>query len=129
LPDVRVSSYFLDIFGRPKRKQTTASERTQDPSLTQALHVINGGTLNSKLRSPDGTVSRLVHEGATDEQVIDQLYLAALSRKPSPTERRLVLDALNAARHQDGDTDKARQLALEDITWAMLTSKEFLFNH
>jgi hypothetical protein len=129
LPDVRVSSYFLDIFGRPKRKQTTASERTQDPSLTQALHVINGGTLNAKLQSPDGMVSRLVREGATDEQVIDHLYLAALSRKPSLTERRLVLDALNAARHQDGDTDKARQLALEDITWAMLTSKEFLFNH
>jgi hypothetical protein len=129
LPDVRVSSYFLDVFGRPKRKQTSAAERTQDPSLTQALHVINGGTLNTKLQSPDGMVSRLVREHATDEQAIDQLYLAALSRKPSVTERRLVLAALNAARQQEGDKDKARQLALEDVTWAMLTSKEFLFNH
>jgi hypothetical protein len=129
LPDVRVSSYFLDVFGRPKRKQTTASERTQDPSLTQALHVINGSTLNTKLQSPDGVISRLVHQHATDDQAIDQLYLAALSRTPSATERRLVLEALNAARQREGDADKARQLALEDVTWAMLTSKEFLFNH
>jgi hypothetical protein len=129
LPDVRVSSYFLDVFGRPKRKQTSAAERTQDPSLTQALHVINGATLNAKLQSPDGVVSRLVQEHVPDDQAIDRLYLAGLSRKPSATERRLVLDALSAARQQEGDKDKARQLALEDITWAMLTSKEFLFNH
>jgi hypothetical protein len=129
LPDVRVSSYFLDVFGRPKRKQTSAAERTQDPSLTQALHVINGATLNTKLQSPEGVVSRLVREHVTDEQAIDDLYLAALSRKPSVSERRLVLGALTAARQQEGDGDKSRQVVLEDVAWAMLTSKEFLFNH
>ena len=59
LPDTRVPSYFLDIFGRPERKVTSAAERMQDPTLTQALHVINGDTLQTKLTDADGTIAPL----------------------------------------------------------------------
>ncbi len=132
LRDVKVSSYFLDTFGRPKRVLTSASERMQDSNLTQALHVVNGDTLNKKLQSPDSIVSKLAREGATDEQVIVQLYGTVFGRKPSDAERRLVMATLSAApaRNNDGgDKRKERQRAIEDVLWAMLTSKEFLFNH
>ena len=86
LPDTRVPSYFLDIFGRPERKVTSAAERMQDPTLTQALHVINGDTIQMKLTDADGTIGRFVREKVPDEQAIERLYLAALSRKPSADE-------------------------------------------
>jgi hypothetical protein len=130
LPDTRVPSYFLDIFGRPERKITSAAERMQDPTLTQALHVINGETINEKLRAPEGTIARLVAEQVPDEQVIDRLYLATLSRTSSTDERTRIVAALKSARDQaESDATAARQSALEDLAWALFTSKEFLFNH
>jgi hypothetical protein len=129
LPDMRVPSYFLSVFGRPALDATSATERTQDPTLTQALHVINGETINKKLRSPDGLLAKLLKDNLPDDQIVSQLYLAALSRMPSIAEREALVAALAAARKADGDGAQARQAALEDLTWAVLTSKEFLFNH
>ena len=83
LPDTRVDSYFLSVFGRPERVTTSAAERMQDPTLPQALHAINGETLNGKLKADDGLVARLVREGRGDGEAIDELYLSALSRPPS----------------------------------------------
>jgi Protein of unknown function (DUF1553)/Protein of unknown function (DUF1549) len=123
LPDTRVTSYFLDVFGRPGRTQTSAAERMQDPTLTQALHAINGDTINEKLRSPDGAIARFVRDQVPDDQVVDRLYLAAFSRTPSPADRTRIVAALHEAEKTD------RQAALEDLVWALLTSKEFLFNH
>jgi Protein of unknown function (DUF1553)/Protein of unknown function (DUF1549) len=129
LPDTRVPSYFLDIFGRPERKATSAAERMQDPTLTQALHVINGDTIQTKLTDAEGTIARFARENVPDEQAVERLYLAALSRKPSADEVSKIAAVLKASRADAGDTAAGRQVALEDLAWALFTSKEFLFNH
>ncbi len=132
LPDAQVDSYFLAAFGRPPRLQTRESDRTAEPSITQALHAINGETLNAKLRSPDGTVAMLSKLGLSDERTVEYLFLAAFSRYPSEDERRLMTSALRAAREAKptgATADDPYRLALEDMLWAMLTSKEFVFNH
>jgi hypothetical protein len=124
LPDTEVDSYFLDIFGRPERIATSAAERMQDPTLTQALHAINGDTLRRKLQSQAGLVAKLAQPEVSNTDVIDRLYLAALSRRPTEQERTKLGAVLagNVAPTQRRET-------IEDMAWAVLTSKEFLFNH
>ncbi|HVR72004.1 MAG TPA: DUF1549 domain-containing protein [Vicinamibacteria bacterium] len=129
LPDTRVKSYFLTAFGRPERVVTSSGERQPDPSLTQALHAINGDTLNRKLMSPEGSLARLVSAGASDQTVVRTLYLSALSREPTPEEQGAVADAMARDAGGSGGSPENRRLALEDVAWALLTSKEFLFNH
>ena len=70
LPDTAVKSYFLDAFGRPARQQTRESERTSVPTITQALHIINGDTLNNKVRAPDNSIGALIKRGLSDEQIV-----------------------------------------------------------
>lgn len=130
LPDARVNSYFLSVFGKPLRVVTVESERSSEPSVAQALHVINGETINQKLRAPGGLVDAFLKLGASDEMVIRHLYTAALSRTPSETELGNLLAAIrNAKPVNASELLTARRQALEDIAWAVLTSKEFLFNH
>jgi hypothetical protein len=128
LPDTRVESYFLTVFGRPVRENTSAAERQQDPNLTQALHVINGATLNKKLMDPQSIINRLVKQGDSDQAIIEHLYLAAYSRYPSREEQSKLTAALGQTSEGRASGD-ARREALEDLAWAVLTSKEFLFNH
>jgi hypothetical protein len=128
LPDVRVASEFLDVFGRPKRIICDAGERTSDPSISQALHVINGDTLNKKLASSEGNAALLVKLGLSENKVLDHLMLSALARPPRESERADLIAALNQAR-AGKSTPEARKQAVEDLFWAVLTSKEFLFNY
>jgi hypothetical protein len=128
LPDTRVDSYFLNVFGRPERIVTSAAERMQDPTLPQALHAINGETLNGKLKADEGVVARLVRDGKSDREAVDELYLSALSRPPSDTEREALLARLGAG-PLAGDDEASRRARIEDLAWAILTSREFLFNH
>ncbi len=123
LPDTRIDSYFLDIFGRPARAITSTSERMQDPTLTQALHAINGETLNAKLSAHEGFVTELARPDASNETVVERLYLAALSRPPTADERTRLSGVLAAA----GPAPAPRRAAIEDLAWAVLTSREFLF--
>ncbi|HEY7510012.1 MAG TPA: DUF1549 and DUF1553 domain-containing protein [Vicinamibacteria bacterium] len=129
LADTRVKSYFLTAFGRPERAATSSGERQQDPTLTQALHAINGDTLNRKLMSPDGTLARLVAQGASDEAVVRALYLGALSREPNAEELKALADAMAREAGGPAASPDNRRVVLEDLAWALLTSKEFLFNH
>jgi hypothetical protein len=124
LPDVHLVSRFLDAFGRPERVQTCSCERTQDASVGQALHLNNGQTLNDKLRSKESMVSRWIDKRVSDEEIIGDLFLRALSRPPTATERTRLTAVLD-------ETEKAvtnRREALEDLAWGVLTGREFLFN-
>ncbi len=132
LPDTQVKSEFLASFGRPARILCDAAERASDPTITQALHVINGDTLNKKLSSPEGTIALFLKLGLSDRRILEFMYLSAFSRYPSDAERAELTSALEKTRLEKG-TDETRRdahrQALEDMVWAMLTSKEFLFNH
>jgi hypothetical protein len=132
LPDVQVQSQFLSAFGRPKRIICDAGERSSEPNIAQALHVINGDTLNKKLSDPNGYAALAVKLGLSDSRILDDLYLSAFSRYPTEQEKQPLLDALRKARTSTGSPDVQREVhrhALEDMMWAMLSSKEFLFNY
>jgi hypothetical protein len=130
LPDTAVKSYFLTAFGRPARQQTRESERTSVPTVTQALHIINGETLNNKLRAPSNSIEMLVRLGFSDEQIMDYLFLASFSRHPTDSERSALLSELASAEGEKAvSAEDSRMSALVDMSWALLTGEEFMFNH
>jgi len=130
LPDTAVKSYFLTAFGRPLRQQTRESERTSVPTITQALHMINGDTVNNKLRAQGNSLDMLIRLGFSDEQILDYLCMASLSRHPTDAERSMLLNDLTLAEQEKMQgVDDQRRAALIDMSWALLTSKEFMFNH
>ncbi|MBM3727267.1 MAG: DUF1553 domain-containing protein [Acidobacteria bacterium] len=132
LPDSQIASQFLNVFGRPPRVICDVSERSSDPSIAQALHVINGETLNRKLGAADGYVSLFLKLGLPEKRILDHVYLSAFSRYPTDGERQEMSKMLQEARPAGGTTEsrkEARRQGLEDLLWAMLTSKEFLFNN
>jgi hypothetical protein len=121
LPDGSVPSYFLDLFGRPARQTSCGCERSDDPNLGQLLHLMNSTGVNSRLSAKTGRVATLVQSKVPDSHVIEELYLTSLSRFPTPQESKRALAVFASA--------KNRQQAGEDLEWALLNSKEFLFNH
>lgn len=123
LPDANVDSYFLKTFGRPERLITCECERSDEPSMTQVLHLANGGTLNGKLQAQGNRIDQLVMAGAADTAIVDELYLAALSRQPTESERKRIVELLATTPAAE------RRVALEDLFWSVLSSREFLFNH
>lgn len=129
LPDASVDSYFLTAFGRPPRVTAFDSERQQEPSISQALHVINGDTINRKLASDRGLIQTLVSEGVDNDTAVERLYLIALSRYPTGEERRALAATMDGAGGNGAAIGASRRRALEDLAWAVLTGKEFLFNH
>jgi hypothetical protein len=116
-----VNSYFLDVFGRPARRIACECERTADLTIAQVLHLMNNAGINEKIASPKGRVATLLAAKQPPARVVDELYLASLSRFPTVEESRTALAALAAA--------PERPRAVEDLLWALLNSKEFLFNH
>jgi hypothetical protein len=132
LPDSLVASQFLTSFGRPPRQLCDSGERSADPTVTQALHVINGDTLNKKLSAADGNLALLSKIGLSDRRIVEQLYLSAMSRYPTDAEVSALQESLAKARQVKGSVEvqrEARQQALEDALWALLVSKEFMFNY
>lgn len=123
LPDSKVDSYFLASFGRPEREKTCTCERTSEPSVTQVLHIFNGDSLNKKLAAPDNSIARQLTAKKTPADIIEEAYLAALSRPPSEAEKAKMAGVVENLKE-----DELRP-ALEDIYWALLSSKEFIFNH
>jgi hypothetical protein len=112
---------FLQVFGQPQRELPCECERSTDSNLSQALQLINGPTVHNKLRSDSGSVHLWITQGKTDAEIIDLLYLTALSRPALPEEQQ------TAQNHIKANEDRTR--AIEDIAWAVINSKEFLFQH
>jgi hypothetical protein len=122
LPDNGFTSYFLTVFGRPESSSACECERSSEANLAQSLHLLNSSEIQGKLTSGSGRAQKLGK--ATDQAVEDrirELYLVAFSRLPQPDE---VLIA-NAHVQKVGDPVKG----FEDIVWALINTKEFLFNH
>ena len=122
LPDANIASYFLKTFGHPDRIQTCECERTSQPSVAQMLHIANGDTLNEKLKSRANRLATLLAGKLTDAQLVEEAFLLTLARTPRPAELKHATEILAGA-------DDGRREALEDLFWALLSTKEFLFNH
>ncbi len=123
LPDSNVNSYFLKAFGRPQRLLTCECERTNEPSMVQVLHISNGDTLNQKLAAKDNRIDQLLAAKTPDERIVEEAYLSALSRLPTDGEKQALVSTLVQAAPDE------KRLAIEDLYWSILSSKEFLFNH
>ncbi len=120
IADGRDGNYFLTTFGRAKRESVCACETNAQPTLSQALHLLNGKAINTKI-AQGGLVKKWLNTGKTPSQVIDEIYVRCLSRRPTKKERDQLLAAL--------PEKPAPQRALQDVFWAVLNSREFLFNH
>jgi hypothetical protein len=126
LPDDDVASYFLDVFGRPSRETPCECERPKEANLAQTLHLLNSSDMQSKIGNKDGRIAALVKEKKSNDAILEELYLAAFGRLPRADEAKNVL-AYVAAQTAEAQGDV--RPAWEDVVWAMLNSKEFLFNH
>jgi hypothetical protein len=120
IADGAVGNYFLTTFGRSPRNTVCECEATTDPTLSQALHLINGDTIERKIRE-GRVIKSLLEAGKSPAEVIEQLYLRCLGRKPTAEE----MSKLATLLPEKGDVKPA----LTDIFWALINSREFLFNH
>ena len=123
LPDTKIASYFLKTFGRPDREKTCECERTAEPSVTQVLHIANGDTINQKLAAKGNRIEKLLTDNTQPDKIIEEAYLSSLSRYPTDGEKDRLLKVLNEA------AENEKRTVVEDLFWATLSSKEFLFNH
>jgi Protein of unknown function (DUF1553)/Protein of unknown function (DUF1549) len=121
LPDGEVNHPFLKTFGQPARELACECERESDSNLAQALQLINGPTINDKLRNPNNRLGKLLAEKKGDREILDALYVAALSRPATDAERAPALS------HVAKGADKRK--AWEDVLWAITNTREFLFRH
>lgn len=123
LIDANVASYFLETFGRPERVLTCTCERSDEPSMTQVLHLTNGKTIQEKLEAKEGRISSLIESNTPNAEIVETVYLASLSRYPTADEKQRLTSLLDASPAEE------RRAAIEDLFWSVLTSKEFLFQH
>ncbi|MEI6656991.1 MAG: DUF1549 domain-containing protein [Planctomycetota bacterium] len=125
IADGNTSSYFLTTFGRATRGTACSCEVKMEPNLSQALHLLNGDTVQEKIAS-GGVVKRMLDENRSAEQIVEEVYLRTLTRMPTEKERTALLEILQDPAAQD---PAAIQRNLEDSFWAILNSREFVFNH
>ena len=123
LPDESYSSYFLDVFGRPQRISACECERVSEANLAQALHLLNSDEVQNKLARAGGRADALVNvkDARPDTEKVEELFLWAFARKPTS-------DDLKAALEHIGKYEKTKKVAYENILWALLNTKEFIFN-
>lgn len=120
IADGATSNYFLTSFGRSARTTVCADEATTDPSLSQALHLINGDTTSGKINQ-GGQLAKWKETGLPKESIIEKMYIRCLSRKPSQSELENLIKLITESPNEDQ--------GLHDAFWAILNSREFIFNH
>ena len=119
LIDSQTPSYTLDVFGRCLRETSCDARNQFGGGLSQALHLITGSAINDKLHR--GIANRLLSQGLSEAELIEEIYLRTVSRPPNDAERNYCLQALAKA--------DVKANAAEDLLWALLNSREFAFNH
>jgi hypothetical protein len=120
LPDSEVKSYLMDTFGRPARQVLCECERTTTPNIAQAMHLLNGDTLNKKIVDPKGRVEKLLADKVPLPKAIEELYLATWSRPPTADEAKKAEGWITSA--------PTAKEGLQDLLWVLTNSREFLFN-
>ena len=122
--DSSVESYFLKTFGRNEREIVCDCERSNTPSMVQVLHLANGDTLNGRLRDKDSPlVASLSADGVAVEKIIEEVYMRCFSREATTEEKVALQEVFAEAPVEE------RRAAIEDLLWALMTSREFLFQH
>ncbi len=116
----QTSTYFLTTFGRATRETACSCEVKMEPTLSQALHLMNGDVVNTKIQQ-GGVIKSLQDKQLTPPQIVEQLYITCLTRKPTETE----VTALAPLFAEGSDANRS----LDDVFWALMNSREFLFNH
>jgi hypothetical protein len=120
IADGNTSTYFLTTFGRATRGTVCSCEVKMEPNLSQALHLLNGDTIQGKIQQ-GGLIKRLLDAGQPPEAIIDEIYRRSLTRLPTEKEKEAMLGIVRE--------DPNPLQALEDGFWAILNSREFVFNH
>jgi hypothetical protein len=118
--DNKLPSLFLETFGRPVRQSVCACERGVEPSMAQALHLMNSETTTVKIEDRRGRAASLAASDLPPSAIIEELYLASVSRFPTAQEQELMQRSLT-------ETDDRRK-AVEDVLWTLLNTREFVFN-
>jgi hypothetical protein len=120
LPDESFASYFLDVFGRPQRISACECERVTEANLAQSLHLLNSQEIQDKLARPGGRADQMAKDPRPDADKVEELFLWAFARRPTPAQ--LTLALANIAQHPQD-----KKLAYENILWALINTKEFIF--
>jgi len=120
LPDESFSTYFLDVFGKPQRISACECERGGDANLAQALHLLNSDEIQNMLTRAGGRADLLAKDKRPDGELLDELFLGTVGRPPTAEQKKTALEHL--AKHKD-----KRKVALENILWALVNTREFLF--
>ena len=135
LPDnsYNKASPFLKVFGRPEATSVCECERVQSGSLAQSLHLMNAADIKSKLAAGGGRIARMQAQKTAVEEMVAELYLAAYSREPLPSELQIAAGYLTEKRVDKSGKPLADSVALrvnlQDLMWALINTKEFMFNH
>jgi hypothetical protein len=136
LPDnsFNAQNYFLTVFGRPEASSACECERSTDASLAQSLHLFNSAELQTKVAGEEGRAAVLTKEKErSDEEKVRELYLWAFARQPDGQELQMASAHLSrAAKDKDGKPlgpEIVKRQGYEDLVWALINTKEFLFNH
>jgi len=132
LPDTGFNSYFLTVFGRPEASSACECERSGEANLAQSLHLLNSSDVQNKLSSGGGRAALLSADAKRSrEDKIREIYMYVYAREPKADELAVAIKHLtkSAGEKPDSATAAAEKVALEDILWALINTKEFLFNH
>jgi hypothetical protein len=120
IADGSISTYFLTTFGRATRDTVCSCEVKLEPTLSQSLHLLNGDATTQKIQA-GGLIVRRINEKKAPKEIIEELYLRCVSRKPTSKETAKLEELVNQ--------NPNKQQGLEDVFWALLNTREFMFNH